>query len=258
MTIFSISIVRYFLVAGIPFFLFYRLLEIRFLSSKIQRSKAARKDFFREIIHSLQTTIVFTLIGYIILYTPVIKITQVYANVNYYPIWWIPVSLVLCLIVHDTYFYWMHRVLHHPKIFRYTHLLHHRSTNPSPWASYSFSIAEAFAEGLVLFIITIIMPLHTITLTLFVVVGFMINVYGHLGYEIVPQGFRNTLLFKITNTSVFHNLHHRKFKGNYGLYFRFWDHMMGTEHVDYVKEFDKIQQSRFYENEANKNIGNTV
>ena len=73
----------------------------------------------------------------------------------------------------------------------------------------------------------------------------MVNVYGHLGYEIAPKWFRNSFLFEIINTSTHHNLHHHKFKGNYGLYFRIWDRIMKTEHPDYVKEYDKIQQRRF-------------
>ncbi|MHA4894836.1 sterol desaturase family protein [Pedobacter sp. PWIIR3] len=47
------------------------------------------------------------------------------------------------------------------------------------------------------------------------------------------------------NTSIHHNLHHSKFKGNYGLYFRFWDRLMGTENPNYVKEYDRIQNQRF-------------
>jgi len=40
-------------------------------------------------------------------------------------------------------------------------------------------------------------------------------------------------------------MHHSKFKGNYGLYFRIWDRLMKTEHPDYVKDYDRIQERRF-------------
>jgi sterol desaturase/sphingolipid hydroxylase (fatty acid hydroxylase superfamily) len=40
-------------------------------------------------------------------------------------------------------------------------------------------------------------------------------------------------------------MHHSKFKGNYGLYFRVWDRLCKTEHPDYVKEYDRIQKNRF-------------
>ncbi|MBC9909512.1 sterol desaturase family protein [Chitinophaga varians] len=243
--IFSLSALRYFLVAGIPFMMFYWIFPARLKRQKIQRKEASRKDFFREIGHSMQTTLVFSVISVILLFTPVRQFTQLYQHMNDYPLWYIGVSLVLSLVVHDTYFYWMHRLLHHPKLFRATHLLHHKSSNPSPWTSYSFHLLEAIVEGGVLVVIVCIMPMHPLTLLLFTITGFMINVYGHLGYEIMPRWFRHSWLFELSNTSVHHNLHHSRFKGNYGLYFRIWDRVMGTEHPDYVKEYDRIQAQRF-------------
>lgn len=242
--LFSISAIRYFVVAGVPFIICYKLLNNWFSQSKIQSKLAVRKDFIREILHSLQTTAVLAVIGYLVLYTPLKNVTKVYTAVSDYPTWWIWVSLLLSLIIHDTYFYWMHRLLHHPKIFGYTHLLHHKSTNPSPWTSYSFHFIEAWTEGAVLLVIVMIIPMHLATIGLFVLTGFMINVYGHLGYEVAPLWLRKTFLFEVLNTSVHHNLHHSKFKGNYGLYFRVWDRLMGTEHPDYVKEYDRIQHNR--------------
>jgi sterol desaturase/sphingolipid hydroxylase (fatty acid hydroxylase superfamily) len=73
----------------------------------------------------------------------------------------------------------------------------------------------------------------------------MINVYGHLGFEIAPKWYRRTWIFEVLNTSVYHNLHHENFIGNFGLYFKVWDRLMGTEHPDYVQRYDEIQERRF-------------
>lgn len=243
--IISVSAIRYFVIAGLPFLLFYKLFTSYFTKSKIQDKQASRKDFIREILHSMQTTLVFTAVAMIVLFTPLKQHTLIYDKLTDFPIWWVPVSLVLSLIIHDTYFYWMHRLLHHKKIFRLTHLVHHKSINPSPWASYSFHFLEAWTEGGVLILLAFVLPMHTLTIGLFTVAGFIINVYGHLGYEIAPRRLRNSILFEVFNTSTYHNLHHSKFKGNYGLYFRVWDRLMKTEHPDYVKEYDLIQQKRF-------------
>jgi len=243
--IFSISAVRYFVLAGIPFALFYLLLPARFSKFKIQQRQASKKDFVREIWHSMQSTLVFTLVAVWLLFTPLRQYTLIYDNISDFPVWYIGFSLAFSLIIHDTYFYWMHRLLHHKKLFKLAHLVHHQSTNPSPWTSYSFHLLEAVAEGLVLLPIVFLLPMHPLTILLFTVAGFIINVYGHLGYEIVPKWFRYTWLFEVLNTSVHHNLHHSKFKGNYGLYFRIWDRAMGTEHPDYVKEYDRLQEQRF-------------
>lgn len=244
-TFFSILAVRYILMAGIPFLLCYKL-GVNYLSkSKIQDRRAAKKDFTRDFLYSMQSTAVFVVISYLIFYTPLKSITRVYTELNDYPSWWLWTAVGISLVIHDTYFYWTHRLLHHPKLFKIAHVLHHQSTNPSPWTSYSFHFLEAWTEGLVLLVIAMVIPVHRLTIFTFTIVAFMINVYGHLGYEVAPKWFRNTFLFEIFNTSVHHNLHHSKFKGNYGLYFRIWDRLLGTENPNYVKEYDRIQHKRF-------------
>lgn len=240
-----INALRYIFIAGIPFLLFYLLLSKRFSKRKIQSRNASRKDFIREVGYSFLTVTVFAMVGLLVLFTPLKQYTLVYNNINDYPVWWVAASTVLSLVIHDTYFYWMHRALHHKAIFKHAHVVHHKSTNPSPLASYSFHFFEAWTEGAILLPLVFILPMHPIAIALFVLLGFIINVYGHLGYELTPRWFRHTFLFEILNTSVHHNLHHSKFNGNYGLYFRIWDRLMKTEHPDYVKEYDKIQHQRF-------------
>lgn len=240
-----INVTRYFLLAGIPFLIVYKFFPRLFSPSKIQNRLAKRKDFIREILYSLQTTLILAAIGLLIFKTPLSGFTQVYHQISDFPWWWIPVSVVLALIVHDTYFYWMHRTVHHPKLFRHVHLVHHKSVNPSPWAAYSFHFFEGVLEAMVAPLILFLIPMHPLSLFLFTLLAFTFNVYGHLGYEVAPKWFRNSFLFSIFNTSTHHNIHHGKFKGNYGLYFRIWDRAMGTEHPDYVKEYDKIQARRF-------------
>lgn len=239
-----ISLGRYFLFAGIPFLIFYILFPKLFLHNKIQASSAKRKDFWREVLHSVQSSFIFVGVALLILETPLAAYTQFYTTAVY-PSWWVPVSVVLALILHDTYFYWMHRTLHHPSLYKKFHLVHHQSVNPSPWASYSFHAVEAVLEALIVPLTLFLIPINAWGLLAFTMTSFIINVYGHLGYEIAPKWVRNSVLFKVFNTSVHHNLHHSKFQGNYGLYFRFWDRVMGTEFVDYEQVYDQVQEQRF-------------
>lgn len=246
--LFFVSLVnfsRYFLFAGLAFLIFYKLFPKYFSSNKIQKKWAKQADFIREIKHSIQTIIVLIIVGFLILKTPLRDYTQFYTTLEAFPIWWIPVSVVLALVVHDSYFYWMHRSVHHPAIYAKVHRVHHQSTNPSPWASYAFHFYEAVLEAMIAPILLFLIPMHPLSLLLFTIFAFMINVYGHLGFEIAPKWFRRSFLFEILNTSVHHNLHHEKFKGNYGLYFRVWDRFMKTEHPDYVKRYDQLQQERY-------------
>lgn len=240
-----IAVIRYFILAGIPFLLFYNIYPKLFSRNKIQSRLAKKKDFIREIRHSLLSTFVFAGVFLILVKPPLGAYTRIYYDISEYSLWWMPVSLLLALITHDTYFYWMHRSVHHPKIYGRVHLLHHKSINPSPWASYSFHFYEAVLEALIAPMILFLIPLHPIVIFLFAMLSFIINVYGHLGYEIAPKWLRKSILFEVVTTSIYHNMHHSKFKGNYGLYFRLWDRILGTENPDYVDEYDKIQARRF-------------
>lgn len=243
-----LNIIRYTCIAGITFFIFYRWFPTYYIKNKIQSNFVKQKDLIREILHSAQTTVVIAVVSVLVFSTPLSAHTQVYYYMSDMPWWWLPLSVIMMLVIHDTYFYWMHRAIHHPRLFKHIHLVHHKSTNPTPLTSYSFHIFESLLEGLIAPILLLTLPIHPLSLLIFSTISFLFNVYGHLGYEIMPKWFRTSLLFEILNTSTHHNIHHFKFKGNYGLYFRFWDRLMSTENPDYVKQFDIIQQRRFDEN----------
>ncbi|MEO6316932.1 MAG: sterol desaturase family protein [Chitinophagaceae bacterium] len=147
-------------------------------------------------------------------------------------------------IIHDTYFYWTHRLMHHKKLFRLFHLVHHHSTNPSPWAAYSFHPLEAVVEAGIFAVFLFIIPVHPLHFYIFFFFMIVYNVYGHLGYELYPKGFSRHWLGKWVNTSVSHNQHHQYFKGNYGLYFTFWDRLMGTIRNDYEKQFEAVKSKK--------------
>jgi sterol desaturase/sphingolipid hydroxylase (fatty acid hydroxylase superfamily) len=68
----------------------------------------------------------------------------------------------------------------------------------------------------------------------------VMNVMGHLGFEVLPKGFASQRIFRWHNTSVHHNMHHRYFRYNYGLYFNFWDRVMKTNHPDYEEHYDQV------------------
>ena len=56
----------------------------------------------------------------------------------------------------------------------------------------------------------------------------------------IPKGFSRHWFGRWINTSVSHNQHHQYFKGNYGLYFTFWDRLMGTIRTDYEQRFEEV------------------
>ena len=51
---------------------------------------------------------------------------------------------------------------------------------------------------------------------------------------------KNNTYLKECIKSVAHNLHHKKFDGNYGLYLLFWDRLMGTLRKETGDVFESI------------------
>ena len=95
--------------------------------------------------------------------------TTFYEDTGKYGIAYLILAFPLMIIMHDTYFYWVHRLMHLPGIFKWFHLVHHKSTNPSPWAAYAFHPLEAIVESLIFVVFLFTIPVHTIHLTFFFV-----------------------------------------------------------------------------------------
>jgi lathosterol oxidase len=232
---------KYFLVAGIFFVLFYWIFRKRNAYKKIQLKYPRTKDYYREIGFSAMSILIFVLPALIILDTPSIRVhSTFYYPMSKHSMAYFFFAFLPMLLIHDTYFYWMHRLIHHPSVFKWVHLVHHTSTNPSPWAAYAFHPVEAVLESLVFVIILFTLPVTGYHLLFYFLFSIIYNVYGHLGFELYPSGFQRTWIGRWINTSVCHNQHHHFFKGNYGLYFLFWDRAMGTLRRDYDASFDEV------------------
>jgi sterol desaturase/sphingolipid hydroxylase (fatty acid hydroxylase superfamily) len=228
-------------VAGIFFVLYYFLLYKKISHKKIQQRLPKRQDYLREVGYSLLTIFIFAFVPLFMLHMPSLaRYTTLYARIEDYGWAYFFLAFPVLFLLHDTYFYWTHRAMHHKKLFRTMHLVHHKSVNPSPWAAYAFHPLEAVVEAGIFAVFLFTLPVHPLHLLLFFFFMIVYNVYGHLGYELYPQGFNKHWLGKWINTSVNHNQHHQYFKGNYGLYFTFWDRLMGTLRPDYDRRFEEV------------------
>lgn len=233
---------RYLIITSIAFFICYVVLRRMIRSKKIQQRFPEFKDYAREIIFSVLTIFVMAFIPALVLGSPeMARHTKFYRDINQQGTAYFIFAFPIMAIMHDTYFYWMHRLMHHPSIFKIVHLVHHKSTNPSPFAAYAFHPLEAIVEAGIFLVFVFTIPVHLFHLLFFFLFMIVYNVYGHLGWELYPKGFSRHWLGKWINTSINHNMHHQYFKGNYGLYFLFWDRMMGTIRKDYDDHFDEVK-----------------
>lgn len=231
---------RYFLVAGIFWLIWYVARREKSGWKKIQQRFPAQKDYVREIGFSLMTIVIFAAVSSAMLLTPFRQYTQYYQHISEHGWLWFWAAFPLMFLYHDTYFYWTHRMMHHPRLFKLFHLVHHKSTNPSPWAALAFHPLEALVEVGSFATMIMLIPINFIHVLVFFLAMMVYNVYGHLGWELYPKNFSRHRIGKWINTGINHNQHHQYFKGNYGLYFLWWDRWMGTLRSDYDQKFDEV------------------
>lgn len=153
---------------------------------------------------------------------------------------WFWASLALMIVAHDAFFYWAHRAMHHPRLFRIFHRRHHRSMNPSPFTAYSFDLGEAAVMAAFVPLWMLLVPTQWPVVGLFMLHQIVRNTLGHSGYELMPATKDGRPLFDFLTTTVHHDLHHAQAGWNYGLYFTFWDRLMGTEHPEYHARFAAV------------------
>lgn len=235
---------RYLAVAGFYYLFFYVWRNKNYWYHKIQERYPKKSDIRREILYSVCTILIFGLVIIGIVIASRNGLTKNYPNISDRGIAYYIFSILLMIVVHDTYFYWTHRLMHWKPLFKLAHKVHHLSTNPTPFAAYAFHPLEAFVEIGILPLIAFTLPYHRSALIIFSLYSLILNVSGHLGFELFPKGFASHKLFKWHNTSTHHNMHHRLVKCNYGLYLNFWDRIMGTNHPDYEKSFDAVAERR--------------
>jgi sterol desaturase/sphingolipid hydroxylase (fatty acid hydroxylase superfamily) len=149
------------------------------------------------------------------------------------------VAVVIVIAVHDIYFYFTHRLLHWKPLFRTVHRVHHLSFNPTAYSCLAFHPAEALVQIGIFPVILLLIPCDLLILTAFSFFTFLTNTMGHAGFEFYSMRYLDWGLHRFFNSSTNHNMHHKSFNANYGLYTPFLDRLFGTEHPEYVDALRK-------------------
>lgn len=150
---------------------------------------------------------------------------------------WFAVSLVAGIIGLDAWFYWSHRLMHDPRLFRRFHRRHHRSNNPSPFTAYSFDIPEALV--LIGFVVVwpMVFPMPSYAMQWVMLYQIVTNTLLHSGYELMPARRDGRPMLDFIVTTTHHDLHHAQAGWNYAAWFTWWDRWFGTEHPEYLERY---------------------
>lgn len=153
--------------------------------------------------------------------------------------WWsVPLFFLISLILHDTWFYWGHRILHTRMFFRF-HKPHHRNITPTVWSNDSGSTVDTLFAHSYYALVLLVVPIPAAVLLAHRLFDQVSAAIGHCGYEhFASVTARKPWPLLCT---LFHDQHHQYFVYNYGNYFSVWDRLCDTVHPAYDSSVEKFE-----------------
>ncbi|MEM1361100.1 MAG: sterol desaturase family protein [Pseudomonadota bacterium] len=154
------------------------------------------------------------------------------------PIWFVLLFLLTPLWI-SFHFYWIHRALHWPPLYRLAHALHHRNTNVGPWSGLSMHPVEHL-----LFFSSVL--IH------WIVAAHPIHILFHMQHQALTAatshtGFENMLVKdkkRLALGTFHHQMHHRYFECNYGNLEVPWDKWFGSFHDGSEASHQQMKERR--------------
>ena len=206
-------------------------------SCKIQKVSPRRWQIPGEVLLSLLTVAGFGVVAIHRFATGRVHAeTLMYSDFSEHGWLYLLASLPLLIAAHDTNLYL------HPSPHAFPLLVPHPSSGssylenpPTAWTAYTFHPGEAVTHALYICLFTAILPIHWLVFTVFMLHMIVRAATIHCGVEMDPT--RALFIIPSSNGSPptsHHDLHHAKGTGNYGLYFTWWDRLMGSERSHYL------------------------
>lgn len=191
----------------------------------------SQKQIYIEIKYSFIASSIFASAGVLLGWLWQNSYTQIYVEFEKFGYIYLVFSFLLLSLIHEFYFYFTHRWMHHKSVFKHVHFVHHLSKNTSPWASFSFHPLEALILSLFLPIACLIMPLHPLVVIAYMIFMTLTAISNHLGVEV----WKNSKILKYFISGTHHSIHHNNFNFNFGLYYCFIDKLFKTDFPKRVK-----------------------
>ena len=154
------------------------------------------------------------------------------------PIWFIALFFLTPMWI-SFHFYWIHRFLHWPPLYKIAHALHHRNTNIGPWSGLSMHPLEHllfFSSVLIHWVVSA----HPIHILFHMQHQALTAATSHTGFEGLLVKDKNALALG----NFHHQMHHRYFECNYGNLEVPWDKMFGSYHDGTEQSHEQFLERR--------------
>ncbi|XP_074650551.1 fatty acid hydroxylase domain-containing protein 2-like [Tubulanus polymorphus] len=120
---------------------------------------------------------------------------------------WVVLELIVFVFVLEAFFYYSHRILHHPRLYKYIHKIHHDWTAPIGMVSiYSHPIEHIFSTLLPTIMGPLLMGSHIATAWMWFTIALLSTTNAHSGYHL-----------PLMPSPEAHDYHHLKFNQCYGV-----------------------------------------
>ncbi|KAG8438915.1 hypothetical protein GDO86_005197 [Hymenochirus boettgeri] len=133
---------------------------------------------------------------------------------------WVLLELSVFVLVEEILFYYSHRLVHHPALYKHIHKKHHEWTAPVGVVSlYAHPLEHIFSNMLPSMVGPMLMGSHVATIMLWFCLALITTTISHCGYHL-----------PFLPSPEFHDFHHLKFNQCYGV-LGVLDHLHGTDLV---------------------------
>ena len=144
---------------------------------------------------------------------------------------------ILCFpLIRGIHFYCIHRLLHHPFLYKHVHITHHRNVNTGPWSGISMHPIENIiyqSSPLIHFII----PSDPVIVIIHLILVALNPAFTHSGFEKIINKDKKLL----DSADFHHQLHHKYFDCNYGNVDVPLDVWFGTDHDGSREATEKLR-----------------